>query len=234
MKNRIDKVLCLVAVFLISVMWGCEKDLEEYSGLDYIYFSTDITKDSLTYCFGLAGVEDQDTLGLEMKVSGMPAVTDREYKVSIAKNSGLEAGSDIVVLNPVFRGNRVVDTLWVVVRNSDKLKQGEYLLQLDLVANEHFSLCFPKQNSAKIYLTDKIEIPEWWDETQVNEGLGVYSETKYRLFIRVCRVTGFGDLEYPERRDAILRFRKYLDEEAEKGNVILDEDGRPMKVTIYG
>lgn len=234
MKNKIDKMLFLTAVFLIPVMWGCEKDLEEYSGLDYIYFSADMTQDSVTYCFGLAGVKEQDTVGLELKISGMPAVADREYEVRIAENSGLKAESDVVVLKPVFRGNRIVDTLWVVVKNSGKLKQGKYLLQLDLVSNAYFSLCFPKQNSAKIYLTDVVEKPEWWDENQVNEGLGEYSETKYRMFIQVCRVTDFGSLEFPERRDAILRFRKYLDEEAEKGNVILDEDGRPMKVTIYG
>lgn len=234
MKNKIDKILFLTVVFLIPVAWGCEKDLGEYSGVDYIYFSADMTQDSLTYCFGLAGVEEQDTVGLELKIAGMPVTADRQYEVRIAEQSELKAGSDVVVLKPIFRGNRITDTLWVVVKNSGKLKQGEYLLQLDLVANEYFSLCFPKQNSAKIYLTDVVEKPGWWDETQVNEGLGAYSETKYRLFIQVCWVTDFGSLDYPERRDAVLRFRKYLDEEAEKGNVILDEDGQPMKVTIYG
>lgn len=179
-------------------------------------------------------MEEQDTVGLELKIAGMPVTADRQYEVRIAEQSELKAGSDVVVLKPIFRGNRITDTLWVVVKNSGKLKQGEYLLQLDLVANEYFSLCFPKQNSAKIYLTDVVEKPGWWDETQVSEGLGAYSETKYRLFIQVCRVTDFGSLDYPERRDAVLRFRKYLDEEAEKGNVILDEDGLPMKVTIYG
>lgn len=234
MKKRLYKLMGLAVCLPVFLLAGCEKDPQGYSGTDYVYFGKDMTKDSVVYCFGLAGRLDKDTLGIEVRASGDVAGYDREYVVKASANSTAKEGEDFVVLNRVFRGGRVADTMWIAVNNSAKLRTGSVFLQLELVANEQFELCFPKQNGAKVYLTDVVVRPDWWDGKQESEGLGTYSEKKYRLFLQVCLVQDFGNMEYAERRDAMLRFRKYLEDEAKKGNVIPDEDGQPMRVAIYG
>ena len=118
--------------------------------------------------------------------------------------------------------------------NTEELKAEKLYLQLDLVESAHFKLCFPESNSSKIYLTDRIVRPGWWDEWHETEGLGSYSETKYRLFIRISGTFDLENIAYPEKRAAILKFKYYLEEEAAQGRVIMDENNQPMQVKMVG
>lgn len=215
---------------------SCEKDLEKYSGTDYIRFVPVFEKDSVDYNFGLAGQTTADRIGIEMKVTGEVADYDREYDLKINPASTAKEGIhfNIPGQNRKLRANRVTDTLWIEVTNRGELKAEKLYLQLDLVENTHFKLCFPESNSCKIYLTDRIVQPEWWDEWHETEGLGTYSETKYRLFIRISGISDLGSVAYPEKRAAILKFKYYLEEEAAHGRVVLDEDRQPMRVEMVG
>lgn len=234
MKMNIKAFALVLSIgVLIS---SCEKTLEQYSGLDYIQFVSEYESDSLNYCFGLAGKSDKDTIGIEVAVTGEVVNYDRVFSLSVNHASTAKEGVhfNIPRQNKVVHANHVTDTLWIEVFNSEELKKSEVYLQLDLVENENFQLCFPESNSCKIYLTDEITRPEWWNEWHETEGLGTYSEKKYRLFIQVCGIYDLGaTVEYPERREAILKFKYYLEEEADKGNVIMDGD-EPMSVAMYG
>ena len=207
------------------LLCSCEKSLEKYSGLDYIRFVPEFADDSLNYCFGLAGKSDKDTIGIEVAVTGEVVNYDRVFSLSVNHASTAKEGVhfNIPRQNKVVHANHVTDTLWIEVFNSEELKK-----------SEEFQLCFPENNSCKIYLTDEVTRPAWWDEWHETEGLGIYSEKKYRLFIQVCGIYDLGTtVEYPERREAILKFKYYLEEEADRGNVIMDGD-EPMRVAMYG
>lgn len=222
----------------MGLFTACEKSLEDYSGKDYIYFSLNSGKDSVLYNFGLAGKEDTDRLGLEIRAAGNVTDYARTYTVKVSDKSSAHHSVHYTIDNKncIFRANRVVDTLWIDLKNSPELKNGKVFLQLDLEENADFKLCFPQQNSSRIYLTDLITRPDWWDVWHETEGLGSYSEKKYRLFIKVTGVSDLSEstVQYPERREAMLKFKYYLLDEALKGNPIPDEDGQPMKVEIYG
>lgn len=229
------KINCWI-LGITFLLCSCEKSLEKYSGLDYIRFVPEFADDSLNYCFGLAGKSDRDTVGIEIAVTGEVVDYDREFALTVNQASTAKEGVhfNIPQRNRVVRANHVTDTLWIEVLNSNELKNSEVYLQLDLLANGQFQLCFPENNSCKIYLTDEVTRPAWWDEWHETEGLGIYSEKKYRLFIQVCGIYDLGaTVEYPERREAILKFKYYLEEEADKGNVIMDGD-EPMRVAMYG
>ena len=226
-------VVCVGA----ACLWGaCEKDLDKYTGKDYIRFSNDCSEDSIQYNFGLAGKIEADRIPLEMIVSGSTPDYDRSYSVVINEATTAKEGEHFKLLsgNLVIRKGRVSDTLWLDVMNCEELKGRNLYLQLDLQENNNFSLCFPDHNICKIYLSDIIEKPEWWDEWQDTEGLGQYTEKKFRLFVQVSGIADLGKEEYPEKREAILKFKYYLEKEANQGNVILDEDNKPMTVAMYG
>ena len=234
MKAKIYGLILCLGVG--SLFCSCEKDLEKYSGTDYIRFIPEFAKDSVDYNFGLAGKTETDRIGIEVKVAGEVCDYTREYVVKVNAASTAREGVhfNIPDQNRILRAKHVTDTLWIEVVNKAELKSGKVYLQLDLVKNDNFELCFPENNSCKIYLTDKIIRPEWWDEWHETEGLGAYSEKKFRLFIQKCGVSDLGTTAYPEKREAILKFKYYLEEEADKGNIIMDEDNRPMSVAMYG
>ena len=203
------KILALIIGLGMGLVFcSCEKDLEKYSGTDYIRFVSVFEKDSVDYNFGLAGKTTTDRIGIEVKVTGEVLDYDREYKVKMC--------------------------IMILIYILEELKAEKLYLQLDLVESAHFKLCFPESNSCKIYLTDRIVRPGWWDEWHETEGLGSYSETKYRLFIRISGTFDLENIAYPEKRAAILKFKYYLEEEAAQGRVIMDENNQPMQVKMVG
>ena len=193
------KILALIIGLGMGLVFcSCEKDLEKYSGTDYIRFVSVFEKDSVDYNFGLAGKTTTDRIGIEVKVTGEVLDYDREYKVKVNPASTVQEGVhfNIPAQNCKLRANRVTD--------------------------------------CKIYLTDRIVRPGWWDEWHETEGLGSYSETKYRLFIRISGTFDLENIAYPEKRAAILKFKYYLEEEAAQGRVIMDENNQPMQVKMVG
>ena len=76
------KILALIIGLGMGLVFcSCEKDLEKYSGTDYIRFVSVFEKDSVDYNFGLAGKTTTDRIGIEVKVTGEVLDYDREYKV---------------------------------------------------------------------------------------------------------------------------------------------------------
>lgn len=149
------KILALIIGLGMGLVFcSCEKDLEKYSGTDYIRFVSVFEKDSVDYNFGLAGKTTTDRIGIEVKVTGEVLDYDREYKVKVNPVSTVQEGVhfNIPAQNCKLRANRVTDTLWVEVMNTEELKAEKLYLQLDLVESAHFKLCFPESNSCKIYL----------------------------------------------------------------------------------
>lgn len=233
MKTIIYGILAVTGLLFCS----CEKGLEHYSGTDYIRFTAESAKDSVDYCFGLAGKTDKDVIGIEVKITGEVCDYDRDFTVQVNAKSTAREGVHFMIAADRHRigANRITDTLWLEVVNTSELKNERLYLQLDLVEDRHFSLCFPESNSCKIYLTDKVVRPGWWDEWHETEGLGAYSEKKFRLFIQVSGVADLGEtVAFPEKRAAILRFKYYLAEESAKGKTVMDENGQPMRVAMVG
>jgi len=78
------KILALIIGLGMGLVFcSCEKDLEKYSGTDYIRFVSVFEKDSVDYNFGLAGKTTTDRIGIEVKVTGEVLDYDREYKVKV-------------------------------------------------------------------------------------------------------------------------------------------------------
>ena len=87
------KILALIIGLGMGLVFcSCEKDLEKYSGTDYIRFVSVFEKDSVDYNFGLAGKTTTDRIGIEVKVTGEVLDYDREYKVKVNPVSTVQEG----------------------------------------------------------------------------------------------------------------------------------------------
>ena len=87
------KILALIIGLGMGLVFcSCEKDLEKYSGTDYIRFVSVFEKDSVDYNFGLAGKTTTDRIGIEVKVTGEVLDYDREYKVKVNPASTVRKG----------------------------------------------------------------------------------------------------------------------------------------------
>ena len=126
------KILALIIGLGMGLVFcSCEKYLEKYSGTDYIRFVSVFEKDSVDYNFGLAGKTTTDRIGIEVKVTGEVLDYDREYKVKVNPVSTVQEGVhfNIPAQNCKLRANRVTDTLWVEVMNTEELKAEKLYLQ---------------------------------------------------------------------------------------------------------
>ena len=114
----------MICLGVIGLFTSCEKDLDQYSGTDYIRFVPDFAKDSVDYCFGLAGKTDADRIAIEMKISGEVTTYDRDYSLKVNTASTAQEGVhfNIPEQNCKIGANHVTDTLWIEILNQPELK----------------------------------------------------------------------------------------------------------------
>ena len=102
----------------------------------------------MDYNFGLAGKTTTDRIGIEVKVTGEVLDYDREYKVKVNPASTVQEGVhfNIPAQNCKLRANRVTDTLWVEVMNTEELKAEKLYLHM------HWIVMELRQQSARWHL----------------------------------------------------------------------------------
>lgn len=231
-KIKYGAFLCMIALSAVS----CEKESPLYSGMDYIYFTNEV-KDSIYYNFGYHRSPQEDRIGIEVKITGMLSELDREYTVEVAENTQLTEGVDFEIEKSSLkiRANQNFDTLWVKVKNNQSLLTDTKLICLNLVDNENFNLIFENKTNTKIYVSDELKRPIWWDEWQDNEGLGRFSEIKYREFIKITGVYDLSEekVSFENKRNYVLQFKYYLNDMRDAGKPVMDGD-EEMRVEIYG
>ena len=85
-----------------------------------------------------------------------------------------------------------------------------------------------------IRFSDIIAPPEWWSQEIVDSYLGVYTEKKFRLFMKVTGVGDLSDLSSDDIWYLSRSFKYYLLEMEEAGTPVVDEDGNNMSVPVIG
>lgn len=225
-------ILCMIVFMVVS----CEQETPIYSGTDYIYFTKE-EKDSVYYNFGHNRSPKEDRIGIEVKITGVVSDIDRHFNVEVAEGTQLTEGMDFEIDESSLKigANQNQDTIWIKVKNSKQLLTSTKLIRLNLVGGENFNLIFENKTNVKIYVSDELPKPDWWDEWQDNEGLGHFSEAKYREFIKI---TGVYDLTeekvpYENKRNYVLQFKYYLNDMKDAGTPVMDGD-EEMSVEIYG
>jgi hypothetical protein len=221
-------ILPLITLLLLS---GCIKDeIETYSGDNYVYFARS-GEDVLEYSFSFHPGREQDTIPLAVKLIGQIADRDRiiDIEVDPAKTTALPADY-LLPSNIVFKAGKASDTIPLVLFKTDKLLQTKLKLGLIIKEGADFK-CGPVTNvTLDILFSDMLSKPEWWDESIVNNFLGIYSDAKYRYFIEATGISDMSKLNESEKRAYAQIFRDFLKRGREQGRVFNDEQGNPITV----
>ncbi|MCA5005694.1 DUF4843 domain-containing protein [Sphingobacterium sp. WQ 366] len=192
MKNSI--ILTLI-IFLFN---SCEKNqnIEVYDQNEsYIHFAVpntgttsqrqgELFVDSLNFSFVFEDVNlENKRMAIPINIIGVAKSSDRSYQVEIdEKNSNIDLTS-IDLETPVIKANHTVDSLFVNIKKTDKLREGTFYLYLNLKDNENFKLGHSKNTRMKISITNRLSQPIWW--TRWINFFGPYNQEVYQKWIQI-------------------------------------------------
>ena len=79
------KYIFIFAALIVS-LWSCQKDLDLYSGRDFIYFNPSAGLDSTYFSFAYVDVNKEvDSLYIMVRTGGEVKDYDRQVKVKVAE-----------------------------------------------------------------------------------------------------------------------------------------------------
>lgn len=225
-------------LYIITILccWlaGCSKDaVDEYGETAYVYLANSGADTSISavgpieYSFAFHPGAARDTVPVIIKLMGKLKDQDRPVALTVDASQTTALTSDYQLPNPmVLRAGRAVDTIGLVLHNSDRLKTGKFKIRLVLNENEHFQLGPPANRYVDIIFSDMIARPAWWNSVVETNFLARYSDTKYRLFIEATGIADMTGLSESEQRAYAIIFRDFLARGRENGEVYEDEYGQ--------
>lgn len=246
-------MVCMGMSFFIS----CQEEGLVVNGNDvsYINFNKDITKDTTRICFEFYPMEE----GMDVKIAEVPIevaisgkVQDKDLEFTIGIDESLStypASQCILPEKCIFKNGQLLDTIYVKLKNSDDLKTVTKYVALKINAGGEVSEGLATYSRAIIAVTDRLVKPEWWDYKDLYDGeyssvdqyyLGDYSDTKYRLFLKVLQENDdvlFDGKDKVKLRKYSLQL-KYMVKEINAGrdpdDPLRDETGVIIEIPVVG
>ncbi|MGJ1430490.1 DUF4843 domain-containing protein [Sphingobacterium spiritivorum] len=232
-------LLCSVYIF------SCQKELMKFENPSSIYFyqagkTTGTKRSRLRYSFGYSK-EDSFTVGMVVSTIGRKQNTDRPYRLMVKDSANAEGLRFYEILNPTFviKKDKLTDTVFIRFLRIPEMQNRNFVLKFELLENENFNtnMNFKVLNIAKkdtlfytkssLVVDDIISRPALWGDGS----LGTFSRKKMLLMVQVLNV----DFEYMNttmNAGEILAYGKfmqrYLNEQKAAGNIIIDENNKPM------
>lgn len=235
MKNKIQSLL----LFLIVVSFAaCTKNNGmTYDGDNYINFVKEYSTDSTLHSFAFDTKSEKASVPLEVEIASTIENHGREFKIRfLPAESSAKEGIHFKAINETFtfRGGYSVDTVYIEINKTADLKTNEVCAVFEIIDNGYFKPGILSKVKARVFMTDKLSRPGWWDSWHEENGLGIYSEKKFRLFIEQTGISNLDynnleDMTYSDMRAYVLRFKSYVLE-----NKIKEENGNPMIIPIRG
>ncbi|MVZ60554.1 DUF4843 domain-containing protein [Sphingobacterium humi] len=182
----------LLITTLLLVSCGSEDELLHYDTAETsVYFAyragdnsiTGKNLDSLTYNFSLD--EDltitENVLKIPVRISGLATATDREIKYSIESLDGVFDNKNLEFTRTTIGANQYIDTVFIRVKRDPKLAEKDQVFNLNILANEHFSIGEIQNSKIKIIIADRLRMPNWWNKW--SNYMGKYYKEVYQKWI---------------------------------------------------
>ncbi len=177
---KISLVLSIIALFAISCQ---ENDRMTYRDKAALYFPEYTVEDSLNFSFTTT-IYDEDTIYLNVRILGIPFAEDKTFNLEVAEDSGTAIrGTHFEIEDEyTFLANATSVAIPVYVKNSANLQSEFVHFNLEIVPNETFDIAFTDKNLMRIYLTDQLIKPSYWDSL-LQLYMGEYSLVKHKQFV---------------------------------------------------
>jgi hypothetical protein len=249
------RVIYVLLLLCIGMTVACKKSkLMLYEGGQTIYFEDENTYskvyvDTAYYNFGTSEIKS-DTLFKYVWVMGSIVDHKRPFKIRVVKeNTTAVEGRDyeLPIADSLYiPANSRQQRLPIILHRTSELFDKEVKLEIELVENNLFntnmkvhnnyaSAYTPSATKIRFTIADRLPKPPVWD---ANFGaLGSYSRKKFTMFVENQELDYSRWYSKPFYSNSSIKyyaseFQYYLNEERDNGNIILDEDGKEMKMGI--
>lgn len=232
------RYLSVIGIVLWGLMVACsDVDLESYHYDHFIQFEKS-SKDSTIFSFAYDETLQSGTVKLKMNLISPLSDRSRKFKIAfLEKESSAKAGVDFelpVETQEVMDNDSVAWFVFTVKRNP-ALTDRNAVIVWQVEESTDFKPGFPEYRQARVVISNQLTRPEWWGKWHEDNGLGSYSELKYRTFMGIVKVqdmtleTDGGTMNYSTMRAHVLEFKYWL-----QANPTPDEDGSLMQVAMRG
>lgn len=176
-----------ILIFIIASLSSCDNDNMVFHEKNGLYFVTEKGVDSIYYSF-LGRTIEMDTLNIPIEVMGVATDNDRNYKIEIDNElTTAEEGLHYKKLSEsyVFGANKFKDYFKLIVSQEDPaLTTEDKIITLKIIASDDFDPGYKDRATLKIYVTNKLIKPSYWDELLFIY-FGEYSKVKHELAIGI-------------------------------------------------
>lgn len=231
------KILYVTMIALFLGLCSCsEVELKGYASEDYIQFYKS-AKDSTVFSFAYDESLQTGMVSLKMNLISPVVDRDREYAVSFLEaESTAQLGVDfeLPASDQKVLANDSIAYFTVNVKRNVNLQKA-VMAVFEVGESADFKPGMAGNRKARVVITNELTRPEWWNDWHETNGLGSYSDLKYRTFIREIKVHDMtltadgGEMDYSTMRAYVLKFKYWLQDHPTP-----DEDGNPMSVAMRG
>ena len=227
-----------VLATLLTVGWSCQKDLDLYSGRDFVYFNPSAGLDSTYFSFAYVDVNKSvDSLYIQVRTGGEVKNYDRQVKVKIAEtNATAEVDFKTLPDSYTISAGNTFGTILVELLRPEILKKEERYLILELEENEYFTLNYPtkvtsskdKEYSAiryKIFFSEIMAPPTKWSTYEFGE----FSVKKLDMICEELNLTRdiFNDASYmisSRQKYIAAKMVQILNDYSTNGHPVYEDD----------
>ncbi|MDR1415727.1 MAG: DUF4843 domain-containing protein [Odoribacteraceae bacterium] len=227
--NKIITFTGLAAVLLLAACH--ERVLNKFDATSSLFFYRGTNNaagvaqsDSTSYSFFIAaGNTVQDTVWLDVRLTGVPANVDRPFP--IVQLNADEPGASVAgvhhlpVEGAMLPAGAISTLIPVVVKRVPEMDTVDFRLQLGISANEHFVEGIKDRTSYVVHITAMAVKPAGWD-LYYDATFGEWGQAKMKFIIDYLGYTSFDEslINADMRVFLNLKVRKLLaDYEAENG-----------------
>ena len=184
MKNYITIIAIVFALFSCS-----EKETMTYQSERYLYFTTSLDSADLSVSFSHYPTSDEYKAGFEVNLMGHLLTEKAKYRVSVVDTGTTALPEEYVLdLEPEFGANQLKDTLYVVLKKTERLSDGPVTLMIKLEEGNGFIPGLSRNRTVKVHFNNVESKPLWWEGDIISVYLGEYSPEKYKHFLIATQI----------------------------------------------
>lgn len=184
MKNYITIIAIVFALFSCS-----EKETMTYQSERYLYFTTSLDSADLSVSFSHYPTSDEYKAGFEVNLMGNLLAEKANYRVSVVDTGTTALPEEYVLdLEPEFGANQLKDTLYVVLKKTERLSDGPVTLMIKLEEGNGFIPGLSRNRTVKVHFNNVESKPLWWEGDIISVYLGEYSPEKYKHFLIATQI----------------------------------------------
>lgn len=229
------KTIAILAAAIALVTIGCNKsEILSPTDLRHIYMSYPEKDNPVFYFSFISTTKETVKIAVPIKFAGHKLTENLAFALKVYPGEDevtLRKGEEYELPELTFHKEDFLDTIFVTIHKTERMKTGIYNLKFSLESNANFLATQTGALEAELRVTAQIAQPSWWNQDVVDFYLGKYSDKKFELFSQNIFTGDYGELDDSEKRYYATLFKYWLEEQNPK---VSEEDGTLMTVAIQG